>query len=168
MTANCKLKKKVWSPFQFSFFYSQRATVNWIALLYRNKQRSHPFPWTSIGSLQAEHLKGRFVLWCCIQMQSRWVTSISWEMWQVLKCVWQTSFICQITAPCISQPSIFCLWEGREWSACKMRARLESVIRAWMHWHLLRAQGVEMIFLRTPMTVYNHIFQENSQYSRRR
>lgn len=97
---------------------------------------------------------------------SHWVTSISWEKWQVLKCVRQTSFICQITAPCISRPSIFCLWGGRAWSASKMRARLESVIRAWMHWHLLQAQGIEMIFLRTPVTIYNHVFQENSQYSR--
>lgn len=167
----------MWYSFQFPFFYSQRAPVNWIAvkktpikyiLLCRNKQSSHPFPWTSTGCLQAEYLKGRFVLWCCIQTQSLhtcWVTSTPWEMWQVLKCVWQTSFICQITAPCISQPSIFCPWEGREWSASNMRARLESAIRARMHWHLLHSD-VEMIFLRTPMTVYNHVFQENSQYSR--
>lgn len=86
-------------------------------------------------------------------------------MWQVLKCVWQTSFICQITAPCTSQPSIFCLWGGREWSASKMRARLESVIRAWMHWHLSGAQGVEMAFLGIPVAVYKHVFQENSPYS---
>lgn len=37
-----------------------------------------------------------------------------------------------------------------------------------MRWHLLQVQGVETIFLRTPITVYNYVFQENSQYSSRR
>lgn len=44
-----------------------------------------------------------------------------------------------------------------------MRAMLEMVIRAWVCLHLLRR--VTMIFLRTPITTYNYVFQENSQYS---
>ena len=57
---------------------------------------------------------------------------------------------------------------GRKQGASKMRARLEPAIRAWMRWHLLQVQGVEMLFLRTPITVYNYVFQENSQYSSHR
>lgn len=49
-----------------------------------------------------------------------------------------------------------------------MRARLETAIRAQIRWHLLQVQGVEMIFLRTPITIYNYVFQENSQYSSHR
>lgn len=44
-----------------------------------------------------------------------------------------------------------------------MSVRLEMVIRAQMHLHLL--QRVRVIFLRTPITIYNYVFQENSQYS---
>lgn len=36
-------------------------------------------------------------------------------------------------------------------------------IRAWVRLHLL--QRVTVIFLRTPITAYNYVFQENSQYS---
>lgn len=49
-----------------------------------------------------------------------------------------------------------------------MRATPGTEIRAQMRWHLLQVQGVEMIFLRTPITIYNTFtfeFQENSQYS---